>query len=226
MRKRSIALVLLTIAASSTACGRDPVVVLQAPKQEPDPSALASLKVYPSALVLDPGSTGQLALLALDQRGSQLPVAGGVNYSSSDKTIATVSSSGFMTAVAPGMAEITAVVTIRGVSRKASMTMTVRDFLTGPFPSEIAVTAAWAGWDPPAVHIAAGGTVTWQTPDPISWAGVPHRSIYLVDRKAEVLETLELSNGTVTRKFEKPGEYWYCSAACWDPPDFGVVHVH
>ncbi len=54
---------------------------------------------------------------------------------------------------------------------------------------------------------------------------VPHGMLYLRD-KSSVVDSLDLSTGSATLKLPTAGEYRYCSAACWDPPDYGFVYVH
>lgn len=68
---------------------------------------VATITVTPSSLTLATGQSGQLAATALDARGR--PVAGAtVAWTSSAPAIATVSTSGLVTAVAPGSAVVTA----------------------------------------------------------------------------------------------------------------------
>jgi len=59
-------------------------------------------------LRIDVGHTAQLSAVAFDQTGAQL-VGVTFQWSSSDKTIATVSGTGVVTGVAAGSARITAV---------------------------------------------------------------------------------------------------------------------
>lgn len=69
---------------------------------------VASVTVSAPLKNIDVGHTAQLSAVALDQTGAQLA---GVTFqwSSSDKTIATVSGTGVVTGVAVGSARITAV---------------------------------------------------------------------------------------------------------------------
>ncbi len=49
--------------------------------------------------------------------------------------------------------------------------------------------------------------------------------LYLFDKGYTVVDSLNLSSGSALRLMTA-GEYRYCSAECWDPPDYGVVYVH
>ncbi len=81
------------------------------------------------------------------------------------------------------------------------------------------------GWQPSVAHLTAGGTVQWLTAGPRSWSDVPHRMPYLLDKGYTVVDSLDLSTGSATLKLMTAGEYRYCSAGCWDPPDFGILYV-
>jgi plastocyanin len=82
------------------------------------------------------------------------------------------------------------------------------------------------GWQPSVANLAAGGTVHWETAGPLSWSDVPQRMLYFMDEKYTTVDSLDLSTGSARRAFPTPGDYRYCSAGCWDPPDFGIIHVH
>ena len=82
------------------------------------------------------------------------------------------------------------------------------------------------GWQPSVAHLTAGGTVEWLTAGPRSRSDVPHGFLYLMDKRYAVVDSMDLSTGSATLKLPTAGEYLYCSAGCWDPPDFGVFYVH
>jgi hypothetical protein len=151
MTHRSHALMLLVCAAIGAACGSERGLEPE-PPFEPEPSPVfTTLEVTPTAADLfdvAPGNTVQLTIGAWDQTGARMPGTGAATYSSSAPAIAGVSSRGVVTAAAPGGAEITAALTLGGITRTASMTVTVqaRDY------SDIAgvydLTAVISSFDP------------------------------------------------------------------------------
>jgi hypothetical protein len=121
MAERSLGLLLPVFAALGLACESDGGF-------EPEPRVLNTLVVTPTDTTLftgAPQNTLQLYVVALDQTTAPMPGAGAATYSSSAPAIAEVSSSGLVTAVAPGTAEITTTLTLGGVTRTAPTTVTV-----------------------------------------------------------------------------------------------------
>ncbi|HET6763056.1 MAG TPA: Ig-like domain-containing protein, partial [Longimicrobiaceae bacterium] len=87
---------------------------------------VASVRITPDSLVLLPGDTGTFTATAYDAGGA--PVAGTATWTTADSTIARVSATGRVTAVAVGTVQITA--TIAGVS--ASARVRVKPVPVGP----------------------------------------------------------------------------------------------
>jgi plastocyanin len=230
MTARSITLMLLVSSALSIACESTRVTESVQPGIAPpglDPSVFTTLEVLPSTVTLDQGSTVQLQIVARDQRGTLIVHSPGTTFSSSDPAIATVSGSGMVTGVAAGTADISVTKTIAGLTRSAAMKATIRQPIP-PIPSASLVITAdlQRGWQPAVAHLTVGGTVQWLTAGPRSWSGVPHRMLYLLDAGYAAVDSLDLSTGSATLKLLTAGEYRYCSAGCWDPPDFGIIYVH
>jgi plastocyanin len=226
MTPRTITLILL-VTSACIGCESNRVTESVLPginRPRPDPSVLTTLEVLPSTVTLEQGFTVQLGIVARDQRGARMADAGGVTFTSSDSAIAKVSSSGFVTAVAAGTADILVTKTVAGVTRSAAMKATILP--ATPLANVVLTADLKRGWQPSVAHLIVGGTVQWVTAGPLSWSEVPHRMLYLLDTEYSVMDSLDLSTGSTTRKFETAGEYRYCSAGCWDPPDFGVVYVH
>lgn len=224
MTARSITLMLFVTSAFSIACeGSRATEIVQPGVDSPgsDPSVLTTLEVLPSTVTLEQGSTVQLEIFSRDQRGVIMADAAGVTFSSSDPAIARVSGNGVVTGVAAGTADIRVTKTVAGVTRSAAMKATIR---------QAASLVIWAdlklGWQPSVAQLAAGGTVYWETAGPLSWSDVPQRMLYFMDEKYTVVDSLDLSTGSARREFPTPGEYRYCSAGCWDPPDGGIIYVH
>ena len=220
MTARPITLMLLVSSALSIAC--ESTRVTESPV--PDPSVFTTLEVSPSTVTLEQGSTVQLEVVARDQRGVQMVGGGEATFSSSDPAIATVSGSGWVTGIGAGTADILVTKAIAGVTRSAAMKATIRQATPS---AEVVITSdLQRGWQPSVAHLTVGGTVKWLTAGPNSWSGVPHRMLYLMDKGFAVLDSLDLRTGSATLKLLTEGEYRYCSAGCWDPPDYGVVYVH
>ena len=57
-----------------------------------DPLVLTTLEVLPSTVTLEQGSTVQLSIVALDQRGTVMANAGRETFTTSDSAIATLAS--------------------------------------------------------------------------------------------------------------------------------------
>jgi plastocyanin len=187
------------------------------------PPVLTTLEVLPSTVILEQGSTVQLEIVARDQRGDPMAGAGAVTFSSTNPAIANVSSSGIVTGGAAGTADISVTKTIAGVTRGAAMKAPIRQATPS---SDLVITAdLQRGWQPSVAYLTVGGTVKWVTAGPRSWSDVPHRMLYLLDKVYTTVDSLDLSAGSATLKLLTAGDYRYCSAGCWDPPDFGIVYV-
>jgi hypothetical protein len=89
----------------------------------------------------------------------------------------------------------------------------------------LVLEATSAGWAPTPAHLKAGGKVEWR-PGVIAVSGAPGTSVYLMTDDQEIVETIDLTRGPVTRIFSSPGVFHYCSNACWDPPEWGIIRVH
>ena len=126
MAKRSLTPILVACAAVAVACGSEGGVESSV---EPErPPVLTRLEVSPTVADLStfpPGDTITLTIVASDQRGASIGGGDAATFSSSAPAIARVSSSGIVTAAAPGTALITATLTLGGITRSASMTATV-----------------------------------------------------------------------------------------------------
>jgi plastocyanin len=218
---------LLVLSALGIACESARVTESVQPGIAPpdvDPPVFTTLEVLPSTVTLEEGSTVQLGIVARDQRGVQMSITGPPTFSSSDPAIANVSGSGMVTGVAAGTADILVTKTVAGVTRDAAMKATVRRATPS---SNLVITAdLQRGWQPAVAHLTVGGTVQWLTAGARNWSNVPHRMLYLLDKGYLVVDSLDLSTGSATLKMMTTGEYRYCSAGCWDPPDFGIVYVH
>lgn len=126
---------LLVCAAAGTACGSESGFEPERPAEPegplvPEPQPVFSiLEVVPTHFALAtvaPGNTVQLTVWAYDLAGAATARTGAAAYSSSAPRIAEVSSGGLVTASSPGTSEITVSLTLGGITRTASTTVTVQ----------------------------------------------------------------------------------------------------
>jgi uncharacterized protein YjdB len=99
LRPASNALQVFLLVATGLSCGGS--------TSGPSVTMVAAVTVSAPLKSIDVGNTAQLSATAFDQTGAQL-IGVTFQWSSSDKTIATVSSSGVVTGVAVGSARISA----------------------------------------------------------------------------------------------------------------------
>jgi plastocyanin len=115
-----------------------------------------SVFVNPAAATVVVGLTEQLTVAARDQNGANMAGAS-FTYQSSDQSRATVNGSGLITGVAAGTSQITVTGTVGGVSKTASVNVTV----TTPGPTAAVNATAGSQFDPRTVAVTVGGIVTW-----------------------------------------------------------------
>jgi plastocyanin len=204
MTKRSLTLILPLCIAFAVACTSDSGL---APEQAvPAKRLLTTLEVTPSRTELEPGGSELLKITARDQDGARLPddFGGGwadkATFVSSAPEIARVTSSGVVTAVAPGIAMITVSLTI-GDAKVLSAALIEVD---APNATAVVLTAKPdKGWAPYDISMKVGVAVTWIIPP-----GVQPGTVWLNVWDSDA-EKLEFTNGVATRTFSKPGNYFY-----------------
>jgi plastocyanin len=118
MMRRTIVFLALTCSALGAGCDGDGV-------SEPPLTRLELMPAKAALFAGPPENTVQLTVQAYDRRGQPILDPGVATYTSSDPSIAQVSGSGLVSAVAPGTAEITAVVSRNGLAQTVSMSVTV-----------------------------------------------------------------------------------------------------
>lgn len=122
-----------------------------------------SVRVTPASPSVAVGATVQLSATPLDQAGQAMGGAPVATWSSADPARATVNASGLVTGVAGGTVSVTSRITHGSVTREASVTVTVGTGSGGGSPPSTAtVTTPGNTFNPAAVTLATGGTVTWQ----------------------------------------------------------------
>jgi uncharacterized protein YjdB len=141
------------------------------------PVPVASVRVSPATASVAAGSTVQLAATTLDAAGNLL-TGRAVTWSTSEAAIATVSSSGLVTAVAAGTATISA--TSEGRSGTATVTTTVRPgYYVAPHGSSSGSGTPSSPWSLAYALGSAGGRI--QPGDTVwlrggTYRGAPFRS--------------------------------------------------
>lgn len=119
------------------------------------------VKVSPPSASVAPSSTQQLTATTVDQNGIAMTGVGTPTFTTSAASIATVNSSGMVSAVANGTATITASVTPAGGTAKTG-TSVITVQAGGGFPSSAIVNAVGTySWDPSSVDIARNGSVSF-----------------------------------------------------------------
>jgi hypothetical protein len=213
--------VLLACASIFIACGSETSVAPGAspPVDQPAPSDVAGIRLSPDSLFLEEGSERTLAVTALNKRGEPVSSLPAITYTSSNPVVASVSERGVVTGLSRGTATVSATAFVAGSTLTASARVTVLS-LNDALP----IQATTFGWAPNPAHIKAGGMVEWQS-GYIAVSGRPVTSVYLIDAEGQFLEAFDLSSGAAAFRFSTPGTYGYCSNACWDPPEFGVIYV-
>jgi hypothetical protein len=137
-------LLVMTCVAMVASCGRDEVL-------EPEVRSWAWFRLLPTEAVLTttaPANTVQLTVEAFDRAGQRVPDPGVVTYSSGDASVADVSSSGLVTAVAHGAVTITATLTSGDATGTASMDLWVFEPVTLAINGVYDLTATIERFDP------------------------------------------------------------------------------
>jgi len=180
------------------------------------PRVLTTLEVTPATATLftvAPGNAVTLSVVAKDQDGQTLAGAGSPSFSSDNGAIARVSVDGTITAVAAGTARITASLTVGGVTKTATTTVTAQ-----VASANAAVGAPALAYEPATVDVQAGGTVTW------TFGSVGH-SVTFTTTGAPA-DVPVLSNGSASRTFPNNGTFSYGCSVQGHGQMAGVVRVH
>ena len=120
---------------------------------------LSSVLLDPASVGLTVSGTRQLTATARDARANLIAGVTGYEFSSNNTSVATVSTTGLVTAAAVGNATITASVTRNTVTASGTSSVIVS---SSGGSSTATVTTTNSSFVPSSVTIIAGGTVTWQ----------------------------------------------------------------
>jgi plastocyanin len=184
------------------------------PGSGPSDPVLTTVEVTPAAATLftvAPGNTATLAVAAKDQDGQAMADAGSPSFSSDNAAIITVGNDGTITAVAGGTAHITASLTSGGVTKSGSTTVTAE-----VAPASAGVTTLGLAFRPAAVHVGAGGSVSW------TFGSIPHDVAFTTAGAPAGVP--QLQDGSAARTFPTNGSFKYrCTI---HPQMTGNVQVH
>lgn len=165
---------------------------------------LGSLAAVPATIAsLNVGATTTIAVQALDTQGNPIAGATGYVFTSTNQAVATVNAQGVVTGVAAGTSTINVSLTLAGVTRTASVGVTV----VGTFPLAASVRATNASsFDPQNVEIGRGGTVTW------IFEAVLHNVQFTAGTTGAPANIGDSSGESVSRTFNTAGTFNYvCS---------------
>lgn len=149
---------------------------------EPPPPAVGSVSVSPSSASLTPGQTVTLAADVRDAAGATL-TGRAVQWASSNASVATVSTTGVVTAVAVGQATISATVDSKTGSA---------DIVVAPLLSRVVITA-------PNLNVEAGQTVQLSA-SPVDAQGTAVPGVTLAWASSNEAVATVSSTGLVTTK--------------------------
>lgn len=183
--RHSLAILGLTLAASCGG-GTEPV----------QDNSVALVTITSSATTIAPGATVQLNATAKTAAGATV---GGLTptWSSSNQAVATVNTSGLVTAVANGVATITA--TMGGVSGTRVITVQT----VTPVPAATVDAGSNNAFSPPQVDLTVGGTVTWQ------FTGVNSHNVTFGATAGAPANIPNQTTGSVSRTFNTVGTFSY-----------------
>ena len=211
------------LCCATLACSRKSDAPTQPPESSP-PSAFRIVEVSPTYYYADAGSKLQIGVVARDEAGKPMTFdpAHSLSFTSSDPSIATVSPSGLLTTLAAGSVEITAKLTVAGVTKSGRLYGTI---FPVPALTSIAFSLNRYGWLPGVNAVAVNGLVTWSTEQPTTPSGTRVEWLYISEHGHSISDSVDLRSGKGSYRFAKAGTYDFCAGGCWDPPEGGTIYV-
>lgn len=195
MRSRLLPLVYMS--AVLAACGGGGGGVTNPP---PVTQKLGSITATPGTMTLAAGTTSAITASAIDETGLAIAGASGFTYSSSALAIAEVSSAGNVIGISPGTATITVSLTLGGVTRTATVAVTVNGTL--PASANVAAGTASNTFQPAVVAILRTGKVSF------SFGNVEHNVTFDGGNGAPASIGNSIST-IVERPFNTAGDFAY-----------------
>ncbi len=169
----------------------------------PGPTPQQTLdRINPSAttLALAAGASSSITVTALDTQGGTINNPGTFTFTSRFATVADVTSQGTVFAIAAGSTTIDISLTRGGVTKQATVAVTVTGTLG--LAGSVAAGTASNTFQPQVVVLARTGTVTW------SFGAVQHNVIFagVTGAPANIGNT---TNASVSRTFNTAGNFPY-----------------
>ncbi|MGQ0648798.1 MAG: cupredoxin domain-containing protein [Gemmatimonadaceae bacterium] len=125
----------------------------------PVTATLGSIVPSTTTMSLNAGQRQTISMQARDVNNQLIASASGYTFSSSASAVAVVSTNGAVTAVSAGAATITVSLTLSGVTKTATVAVTVTGML--PLTATVAAGATTQTFEPDFVAVGRGGSVTW-----------------------------------------------------------------
>jgi plastocyanin len=198
----------LLAAEAGTGCGGD-----SGSSTGTSEGVFTTLEVTPATgnlYTVAPGNTVTLTVVAKDQDGKAMSGAA-PTFSSDNAGSATVGGDGKITAVAEGTSRITASLSMGGVTKTGTATIT-----TIVAAASGTVTAPSLAYQPADLNVRAGATVTW------IFKSIPHTVTF--SNSGSPTSLAEFHDASDSRVFPTSGTYTYICDI--HPGMTGVVHVH
>ena len=160
---------------------------------------LNEIQASVTQLNLTAGGTQTINMTARDTQGATISNPGNYTFQSANTAVAQVSNQGTVLGIAAGTTSINISLTRQGVTKTASVPVTV----TGTLPATAQVSAGSANtFDPQIVAITRGGTVTWNI-------GAVQHNVTFGSAQPQGGNIASTSNANVSRTFPNAGDYPY-----------------
>ncbi|MEO7363506.1 MAG: CHRD domain-containing protein [Gemmatimonadaceae bacterium] len=152
---------------------------------------------------LAPGSTAQLTAVPRDAKGQSVAGTTGLTFTSANLAVAVVTANGALTAITPGVTQISASALVAGAGLDGIASVTVAFPVTANGAATASVAATTNNeFTPNSVSIRTGGTVTW------SFASVLH-NVSFTSGAGVPANIPNTASSDVTRTFNTAGTFTY-----------------
>lgn len=173
---------------------------------------LTTLRVVPEQMAIQPGSSQQVTLMALDQTGAPMDISNSVSFTTDMPGVAQVDGQGNVTGLVPGTVKISATVALGLSVKVAQATAFVRDSIAFP---DVVLIYGREGWTPYEAPVRAGTIVEWMIDPAVSPTSAG--KIYVMNSSSVVIDSVFLRGAPGLRRFATPGTFSYCLTGCTIP---------
>ena len=194
----------LVLAAAVFGCGGggDDGGTTGPPPPPPPPGTtqtLGSITTTVSVINIAAGGTQAIGVTALDTQGAVITNPGTPSFTSASPSIAAVDGTGLVVGIATGSTTVTVSLTRSGVTRTATVTVTV----SGSLPATAGVsTTSGDVFSPGSVTISRGGSVTWTF-------GITIHNVTFQGGAGVPANIPDRSNTSESRTFSTVGDFSY-----------------